>query len=58
MKEVKDEVSSEQVFTTSISSLATNDILNKLAVGSENTIKIIDITTWKQIADEKIELPL
>jgi hypothetical protein len=38
--------------------LATNDLLNKLAVGSENTIKIIDINTWKQLAEEKIELPL
>jgi hypothetical protein len=47
MKEVKDEVSSEQIFTTSITALATNDLLNKLAVSSENTVKIIDINTWK-----------
>lgn len=58
MKEVRDEVSSEQVFTSSISALATNDTLHKLAVASEHTIKMMDLSTWKCISEEKIEVPV
>jgi WD repeat-containing protein 19 len=47
MAEVRDEVSSEQIFTTPVYALATNDVLHKLAVGTDHVIKIIDIATWK-----------
>ena len=58
IKEVRDEVSSEQVFNSNISCLAVNDSLYKLAVASETTIKIVDISTWKPLPEEQIDLNL
>ena len=58
MAEVRDEVSSEQLFTTGVNALAVNDTLHKVAVATDHVIKMVDIATWKQLPDEKIDLPV
>jgi len=57
IKELKEEVSSEQIFLTTLDALATNDVLYKLAVAGENTIRFYNLSTWKEIRNERIELP-
>lgn len=57
LKEMKDEVSSDRIFNTTLDALCTNDALYKLAVAGEGTIRFINLSTWKEIKHEKITLP-
>jgi len=50
-------VSSEKIFQTTLDALCTNDFLYKMAAGGENTIKIFNMHTWKEIKNERIEMP-
>ena len=45
------------MFQTTLESLCTNDFLYKMAAGGENTIKIFNMHTWKEIKNERIEMP-
>jgi len=54
---LEEEVSSEQIFLTTLDALATNDALYKLAVAGENCIKFYNLSTWKEIKNERIDLP-
>ena len=57
LKEMEDEVSSDKIFSSSLEALCTNDVLYKMAAAGENIIKIYDMLTWKEIRNERIELP-
>lgn len=57
LKEMKDEVQSEKIFSTTLNAICTNDILYKMAVAGENMIKIYNMLTWKELRSERIELP-
>ena len=50
-------MSSEKIFQTTLDALCTNDFLYKMAAGGENTIKIFNMHTWKEIKNERIEMP-
>ena len=55
-KELKDEISSERVFNTTLDAMCTNDILYKLAVAGEGIIKFYNVSTWKEIKHERITI--
>ena len=57
MKEMQNEVQSEKIFNSTLDCIETNDNLYKLAVAGENCIKIYNLSTWKEIKNEKIILP-
>jgi WD repeat-containing protein 19 len=57
LKELKDEVSSDRIFNTTLDALCTNDALYKLAIAGEGCIKFLNLSTWKEIKHEKITLP-
>ena len=57
LKELKEEVSSERIFQITLDAICTNDVLYKLACAGENMIKFFNLTTWKEIKSERIELP-
>jgi WD repeat-containing protein 19 len=57
IKELSSEVQSEKIFSGSLDALTTNDYLYKLAVAGEGLIKFYNLSTWKEIKNEKITLP-
>ena len=57
LKELRDEVSSEKIFQTTLDALCTNDHLHKVAVAGEGMVKIYNLSTWKELKAERIELP-
>ena len=57
MKEMQSEVQSEKIFGSTLDCIATNDNLYKLAVAGENCIKVYNLSTWKELKNEKIVLP-
>jgi WD repeat-containing protein 19 len=57
LKELKDEVSSERVFNASLDAFCTNDVIYKMAVAGEGMVKIYNLSTWKEIRSERIDLP-
>jgi len=57
IKELSSEVQSEKIFSGSLDALTTNDYLYKLAVAGEGYIKFYNLSTWKEIKNEKITLP-
>jgi len=40
-----------------LDALCTNDVLYKLAVAGENCIRFYNLSSWKEIKNERIELP-
>ncbi len=56
MTEIKNEVHSMQPYKNALDDISVCDEVNRLAVGGENSVKIYDITNWKEILDEKIEI--
>ena len=57
IKELRDEISSERIFNSTLEALCTNDLVYKMAVAGENCIKIYNLANWKEIKNEKIDLP-
>lgn len=57
MRELRDEISSERIFQGPLDALCTNDIVYKMAVAGDNQIKIYNLASWKEIRNERIELP-
>lgn len=53
-----DEIQSEKIFSASLDALCTNDALYKLAAAGENCIKIYNMSTWKELKNERIDLPV
>ena len=50
-------MSSERVFSSSLDAFCTNDTVYKMAVAGEGIVKIYNLSTWKEIRSERIELP-
>ena len=46
-----------EIFGSTLDCLCTNDFLYKMAVAGEGCIKIYNLNTWKEIKNERIELP-
>lgn len=57
MTEIKNEVHSMKPYNNGLDDLSICDEVNRLAVAGESSVKIFDITGWKEITDEKIDIP-
>ena len=56
-KLIEEEVSSEKIFNNTLDALCTNDLLYKMAVAGEGTIRFFNMQSWKESKNEKINLP-
>ena len=56
MVEIKNEVNSVQVFKNNLDDLSVCEQVNRIAVAGENSVRIFDKNSLKEITEEKIEI--